>query len=60
MKEEAVEAIKFEPHSQEGANFWSDKEAQKHVLGKPEMNTLSKAQMRVGKREAEDRKEVSC
>lgn len=60
MKEGAVEGIKFELHSQEGADFWLDKEAQKHILGKPEIDTLSKAQMTVGRREAEDRKEVSC
>lgn len=60
MQEGAVEATKFELHSQEGAHFGLGKEAQKHILGKPEMDTLSKTQMTVGRREAEDRKEASC
>lgn len=47
-----MEAVRLELHSQEGADFLLDKEAQKRILRKPETDTLSKTQMTMGRREA--------
>lgn len=50
MKEGAEGAVKFELHSQKGADFQLGKGPQKGILGKPEMDTLSKAQTTVSRR----------
>lgn len=52
VQEGAVEAVKYALCSQEGSDFRSGKEAQQHIFGKLQMDTLSKAHMKVGRREA--------